>query len=148
MTGERKPFPPRKTKFSELSATISPGGRFLAYQSNESGRVEVYVQEFPEAHSKWQVSPDGGREPFWRGDGRELYYRAADAKLMAVAIEKGATFTAGTPQPLFQTRFAATNARGLYRPAPDGQRFLVLAPLGRESIAPATVILNWTSAIQ
>ena len=147
MTGDRKPFPLRKTKFAELNATVSPDGRFLAYQSNESGRVEIYVQEFPEAKSKWQVSPDGGREPFWRADGRELYYRAPNAKLMAVSVEKAAAFTSGTPQPLFQARFASITARGLYRPTPDGQRFLVLAPLGREAMQPATVILNWTSAI-
>ena len=148
MTGERKPFPVRKTKFTELNGSISPDGRFLAYQSNESGRTEVYVQEFPEARSKWQISPDGGREPFWRGDGRELFYRAPDAKIMAVPIEKGATFASGTPQALFQASFArGVTARALYRPAPDGQRFLVLASLGRESLAPATVVLNWTSAI-
>jgi Tol biopolymer transport system component len=148
MTGDRKPFPLRKTKFAELNGTVSPDGRFLAYQSNESGRVEVYVQEFPEAKSKWQVSPDGGREPFWRGDGQELYYRAPNAKLMAVHVEKAAVFTTRTPQPLFQARFATATARGVYRPASDGQRFLVLAPLGRESMQPATVILNWASAIQ
>ena len=148
MGGDHKPFPLRKTKFAELNASVSPDGRFLAYQSNESGRTEVYVQEFPEAKSKWQVSPDGGRDPFWRADGRELYYRAPNAKLMAVPVEKAAVFTAGTPQPLFQARFAPVTARGLYRPAPDGQRFLVLAPLGRESMQPATVVLNWTSAIQ
>jgi dipeptidyl aminopeptidase/acylaminoacyl peptidase len=147
MTGDRKPFPLRKTKFAELNATVSPDGRFLAYQSNESGRVEIYVQEFPEAKSKWQVSPDGGREPFWRADGRELYYRAPNAKLTAVPVEKAVVFTTGTPQPLFQARFASATARGLYRPSPDGQRFLVLAPLGRDAMQPATVILNWTSAI-
>jgi Tol biopolymer transport system component len=148
MTGDRKPFPLRKTKFGESNASVSPDGRFLAFQSNESGRVEVYVQEFPAAKSKWQVSPDGGREPFWRADGRELYYRAPDAKLMAVPVEKSATFTAGTPHALFQARFALATVRGLYRPAPDGQRFLTLAPLGRGAMQPATVILNWTSAIQ
>jgi eukaryotic-like serine/threonine-protein kinase len=148
MKGDRKPFPLRKTKFSELNATVSPDGRFLAYQSNESGRVEVYVQEFPEAKSKWQVSPDGGREPFWRADGRELFYRAPNARLMAVPVEKAAVFTNGTPQALFQARFAVVTARGLYRPTPDGQRFLILAPLGRDSMQPATVILNWTSGIQ
>jgi dipeptidyl aminopeptidase/acylaminoacyl peptidase len=148
MTGdEKKPFPLRKTKFAEQGGTVSPDGRFLAYHSNESGRTEVYVQEFPEAKSKWQVSPDGGREPFWRADGREIYYRAPDAKLMAVPIEKAATFVAGTPAPLFQARFAPVISRGLYRPTPDGQRFLVLAPLGRDAMQPATVVLNWTSAL-
>jgi Tol biopolymer transport system component len=147
LAGERKPFPLRKTKFEERNASVSPDGRFLAYQSNESGRVEIYVQEFPEAQSKWQVSPDGGRDPFWRADGRELYYRAPNAKLMAVPIEKGAVFSAGTPQPLFQARFAPATTRALYRPTPDGQRFLIVAPLGREAMQPATVVLNWTSAL-
>jgi eukaryotic-like serine/threonine-protein kinase len=147
-TGDHKPFPLRRTKFVELNASLSPDGRFLAYQSNESGRQEVYVQEFPEAKSKWQVSPDGGREPFWRADGRELYYRSPNAKLMVVPVEKGAAFVAGTPQPLFQARFPPVIGRGLYRPTPDGQRFLVVSPLGRESLQPATVILNWTSGIQ
>ena len=147
LTAERKAFPLRKTNFSELNASISPDGRFLAYQSNESGRVEIYVQEFPEARSKWQVSPDGGRDPFWRGDGRELYYRAPNANLMAVAIEKADSFIPGTPKPLFQARFAPVTARGLYRPTPDGQRFLILAPLGRDAMQPVTVVLNWTSAL-
>ena len=147
LQGDRKPFPLRKTKFAELNGTLSPDGRYLAYQSNESGRVEVYVQEFPEARSKWQVSPDGGREPFWRADGKELFYRAPNANLMAVPIEKGTTFAAGTPVVLFRGRFAPVAARGLYRPTPDGQRFLVLSPLGRESIQPATVVMNWTAAL-
>jgi Tol biopolymer transport system component len=148
MAGERKPVPLRKTKFGELNASVSPDGRFLAYQSNESGRVEIYVQEFPEARSKWQVSPNGGRDPFWSADGRELFYRAPDARVMTVPIEKDAAFTAGTPRPLFQARFASVTARGLYRPTADGQRFLVLTPLGGEALQPATVVLNWTSAIQ
>jgi eukaryotic-like serine/threonine-protein kinase len=147
MTGEKKPFPLRKTKFAELNGTVSPDGKLLAYQSNESGRTEVYVQEFPQARSKWQVSPDGGREPFWRADGKELFYRAPNANLMAVPIEKGPTFAAGTPAALFRARFAPVAARGLYRPTPDGQRFLVLAPLGRDAMQPATVVLNWTAAL-
>jgi hypothetical protein len=67
---------------------------------------------------------------------------------MAVPIEKGAAFTVGTPQPLFQARFAPIAARGLYRPTPDGQRFLVLAPLARDAMQPAVVVLNWTAALQ
>jgi hypothetical protein len=137
----------RKSRFAELNGTLSPDGRFLAYQSNESGRVEVYVQEFPEARSKWQVSTDGGREPFWRADGRELYYRAPSAAIMAVPIEKSEVFTAGTPAPLFRGRFAFVNARALYRPSADGQRFLILSPLGRDAIQPATVVMNWRSAL-
>ena len=74
--GDRKPFPIVKTSFNELWATFSPDGKYIAYQSNESGRNEIYVHEFPEARNKWQVSTEGGVEPYWRGDGRELFYRS------------------------------------------------------------------------
>lgn len=146
--GDRKPVALVKTKFAELGGSLSPDGKFLAYRSNESGQHEVYVQEFPEARSKWQVSANGGYDPFWRGDGRELYYRGRDARLMAVPVQAGTAFSAGTPQALFQARFASMNARGLYRPTPDGQRFLVLAPLGRDAIPPTTVVLNWSAALR
>ncbi len=148
VTGDRKPFPLRKTKFSELNGTLSPDGRFLAFQSNESGQQEVYVQEFPEARSKWQISPSGGREPQWRADGRELYYRSPDAHLMAVPIEKGAAFATGTPQPLFVARFSPIVSRSLYRPSPDGQRFLVNVPRAGDVMAPAVVVLNWAGALE
>jgi len=145
MNGDKKPFPVVKTKFNELFATFSPDGKYVAYFSNESGRYEVYVQEFPEARNKWQVSTEGGAEPFWRGDGKELFYRAGP-RLMAVPVPAGATFTAGQPQRLFQARFAVVTVRGHYRPAPDGQRFLVLA--SREAIVPASVVLNWPSVLK
>ena len=146
MEGDRKPVPIVKTPFAELWATFSPDGKYIAYQSNESGRAEIYVREFPEARNKWQVSTQGGVEPFWRRDGRELFYRSG-SRVVAVPVQTGATFTAGTPAPLFQTRFATSTVRGRYRPAPDGQRFLVLGPLARETEQPAAVVLNWTSAL-
>jgi len=146
MKGERKPFPVVRTRFVELFATFSPDGRYVAYQSNESGRSEIYVQEFPQARSKWQVSTEGGSEPYWRADGRELYYRSPDARIMAVPVEGGATFTAGTPNALFRARIASITTRAHYRPTPDGQRFLILAPEGRATIVPTTVVLNWAPA--
>jgi Tol biopolymer transport system component len=146
VSGDRKPIPLVKTKFSEHGGVLSPDGKYLAYRSSESGQTEIYVQEFPEAKSKYQVSTSGGFDPFWRGDGRELYYRTRDRKIVAVPIQPGATFNSGTPQPLFESTFAVINARGLYRPTADGQRFLVVAPLGRDAIPPTTVVLNWTAA--
>jgi Tol biopolymer transport system component len=148
VTGDRKPFPLRKTKFSEDEGVLSPDGGFIAFRSNESGRSEIYVQEFPEARSKWQISPNGGRDPHWRADGRELYYRSPDSRVMAVPIDKGPSFAAGTPQPLFQARFAPIDARSLYRPSPDGQRFLVVAPRMGDVSPPAVVVLNWASALE
>jgi len=144
--GDDKPLPIVRTRFNEMWATFSPDGRYIAYQSNESGRQQIYVHEFPAARNKWQVSTGGGVEPYWRRDGRELFYRSGSL-LMAVPVQTGTTFVAGNPAPLFETRFAVANVRARYRPAPDGERFLVLSPLAREMEQPASVVLNWTSAL-
>jgi Tol biopolymer transport system component len=141
--GDRKPVPIAVGPFVEVNATFSPDGRFVAYQSNESGSAEIYVQTFPVASGKWQISNSGGVDPSWRADGRELYYRSADQKLMAVEIVAGESFKAGIPQPLFPARVRTGTARNKYVPSPDGQRFLLSAPLGREALIPTTVVLNW-----
>jgi Tol biopolymer transport system component len=146
LDGERTPIPVVKTNFQEMWATFAPDGRYVAYQSNESGRTEVYVQEFPEARNKWLVSTSGGTQPHWRADGKELFYRAGPA-LMAVPTVTGSTFSLGSPVKLFDTRFAAVTVRGHYRVWPDGQRFLVLAPLARDLERPAAVVLNWRSTL-
>ena len=98
---------------------FSPDGRFVAYVSNESGRDEIYVQTFPDAGGRWQVSNGGGSDPSWRGDGKELYYRSPDQKLMAVEIRGGSDFQAGVPQGLFvppsAARQSAQQVRGFGR---------------------------------
>jgi Tol biopolymer transport system component len=147
VAGDRKPIALAKSRFDEMFATISPNGKYLAYWSNESGRSEVYVQEFPEARSKWQVSTDGGVEPFWRRDGRELFYRNG-TRIMAVPVETGATFTAGTPSELFKGRFATLVSRARYRPSADGQRFLAVVTMGQDAVQPASVVVNWTAALR
>ena len=119
----------------------------MAYTSNESGRRGVYVTRFPEPSGKWQVSTNGGSFPVWRRDGRELFYRAPDGKLMAVPVGPGADFAPGTPVALFDLR-AAIGALGIgtfYDVAPDG-RFLINMPVERVS-PPATVVLNWRAGI-
>ena len=141
--GDAKPYPFLKTRFNDLMPTLSPDGRYLAYQTNESGRSEVYVQSFPGPGGKWQISTAGGAEPRWRGDGKEMYYRAPDQKLMAVGIEMEPKFTASVPRALFQGRFETALARNRYLPSPDGSKFFVVGTLGRESITPTTVALNW-----
>ncbi|HEY6051349.1 MAG TPA: protein kinase [Thermoanaerobaculia bacterium] len=141
--GDGKPFPFVKTTFVEVLPVFSPDGRYIAYQSNASGRAEVYVQSFPEPGGKWQISTAGGYEPRWRADGKELYYRGDDQKLMAVGIETNPKFTAGMPKALFQSRFETAITRNRYMPSPDGSRFLAVGTLGRESITPTTVALNW-----
>ena len=126
---------------------FSPDGRFVAYQSNESGTQEIYVQSFPVASGKWQISSTGGSDPSWRRDGKELFYRSADQKLMAVEIQDMETFKAGIPKPLFPARLRSGVARNKYVASADGQRFLLVAPLGRESLIPTTVVLNWSSEL-
>ena len=135
-----------KTKFDDLFGSFSPDVKYLAYSSNDSGRSEVYVQEFPDARNKWQVSTNGGGQPFWRADGKELFYRQG-TRIMAVPVQTVPTFNVGNPVELFQATFASVLGRGHYRPTPDGQRFLVLAALGRDAVRPASVVLNWTAAL-
>ena len=147
MTGaDRKPYAVIKTKFDDLFGSFSPDVKYLAYSSNDSGRSEVYVQEFPDARNKWQVSTNGGGQPFWRADGKELFYRQG-TRIMAVPVQTVPTFSVGNPVQLFQATFASILGRGHYRPTPDGQRFLVLAALGRDAVRPASVVLNWTAAL-
>ena len=133
--------------FTEIDPYFSPDGRFLAYMSTESGRAEIYVQSFPGPGGKWQVSSAGGSDPSWRADGKELFYRAPDQKLMAADIRTGDDFQAGIPKPLFPGRVAPGTARNKYLATPDGQRFLFVAPLGREAMIPTTVVLNWNAEL-
>jgi Tol biopolymer transport system component/predicted Ser/Thr protein kinase len=145
--GDRKPIPIVVGAFAELMPKFSPDGRFVAYQSNESGRGEIYVQSFPVASGKWQVSSSGGSDPAWSADGKKIFYRAADQKLMAVDVEAGETFKAGIPQPLFPARVQPGIARNKYVVSGSGERFLFVAPLGREALTPTNVVLNWQSEL-
>ena len=106
--GDRKPVPILVAPFIEIQPAFSPDGRLVAYTSNESGRTEIYVQTFPDGAGRWQVSNSGGTDPSWRGDGKELFYRTPDQKLMAVEIRAaGGDFQAGIPQSLFPVRIRA-----------------------------------------
>jgi Tol biopolymer transport system component len=98
LTGDRKPVKFLATPADEMHGNFSPDGHFVAYTSNESGRFEVYVQTFPLSDKKLQVSTDGGYEPRWRADGREIYYLSEDRKLMTVSVRLGPSF--GVPQAL------------------------------------------------
>jgi Tol biopolymer transport system component/predicted Ser/Thr protein kinase len=141
--GDRKPISIAAGPFQELNPYFSPDGRLVVYQSNESGRAEIYVQSFPVASGKFQVSSTGGSDPSWRADGKEIYYRSADQKLMAVEIQAGDTFKAGIPRPLFAARVQPGIARNKYVATAQADRFLMVATLGRESLNPTTIVLNW-----
>ena len=142
-----KPFPFVQGAFTEVIPTFSPDGRYVTYMSNESGRFEIYVQQFPGPGGKWQVSAAGGIEPHWSADGKTIYFRSLDAKMMAASVEAGATFTAGVPQALFDARLQPGNRRNSYLVTRDGQKFLLLSPVGREKIAPITVVLHWPETL-
>jgi Tol biopolymer transport system component len=146
-TGDRKPVPFLQSKFDEMQARVSPDGRWMAYASNESGRVEVFVTRFPEAKGKWPVSTNGGSFPVWRHDSGELFYRSPDGTLMAVPIAATDDFTAGTPVTLFRPR-AALAALGMgtfYDVSPEG-RFLINVFVERTA-SPATVVLDWRGGL-
>ena len=142
---ERKSRPILEEPSNQLQARLSPDGRWLAYASNESGVWEVYVQPFPEGQGKWLVSTSGGSQPIWRGDGKELFYVAADDRLVAVPIRGTDTFEVGVSQPLFATRIPAVLApfRTNYAVSADGQRFLVNNVTPEAAPAPITIAVNW-----
>lgn len=145
MSGDRKAARWSSSTSDELHGDLEPDGRFVAYTSNFSGKFEVYVEALPLPGRKWTISTDGGYEPRWRADGRELYYLSEDRKLMSVAVLPGPSF--GKPQILFQTRVPAgvSAFRTHYVPSRDGQRFLVNTQ-SDELIPPSiTVTLNWTA---
>ena len=133
------------TEFNELHSVASPDGRFVAYTSDESGTEEIYVQTFPTAGGKWQVSNAGGDQAHWRGDGRELFYVSRDSKMMSVAITPGASFAAHTPVPLFPVSMpvvGATTFRNNYIVTPDGKRFLVVTTTDDQLKSPITIVVE------
>ena len=107
LEGDRKPSVFLQTPFQETSPQISPDGRWVAYTSDESGRLEVYVRPFPGPGGKWQVSTDGGSEVAWSPKGNELFYRtgARKEKMMVVDYQTQPTFSAGKPRLLFEGNY-------------------------------------------
>jgi len=143
-----KPIPFRTTSFNEGQAQFSPDGKLIAYSSNESGRIEVYVQPYPGPGRTWQISTSGGSDAHWRADGKELFYRGTDQQLMAVEISSGGeVFQAGIPKPLFLPHLGTGAASTRYAVDRTGQKFLITSALGRDSMNPTTVVLNWTAAL-
>jgi eukaryotic-like serine/threonine-protein kinase len=133
------------TPFNETAPRFSPDGRWLVYISNESGRNEAYVQPYPGPGGKWQISTEGGTEPLWNPNGRELFYRSGD-KMMAVDITTQPGFAAGKPKMLFEGQYVPTPLTApYYDVSSDGQRFLMLKPVEQAQSAPTqiNVVLNW-----
>ena len=142
---DRKVQPFLRTPFNEADPRFSPDGRWIAYMSDESGRSEIYVQPYPGPGGKWQISTDGGTEPVWNRNGRELFYRNGN-KMMAVEITTQPNFALGNPRVLFEGPYVlATVPISNYDVSPDGRRFLMVKPTEQAQAAPTqiNVVLNW-----
>ncbi len=142
---DRKVQPFLQTPVNESAPRFSPDGRWMAYVSDESGRYEVYVQPYPGPGGKWQISAEGGTEPVWNPNGRELFFRSGD-KMMAVDIATQPGFAAGKTRMLFEGQYQPTPVTfPNYDVSPDGQRFLMLKPVEQTQAAPTqiNVVLNW-----
>jgi hypothetical protein len=144
--GDRKPFPVIQTEFSEAQGVLSPDGRWIAYTSDETGQPNVHIQPFLRPGAKHRISPNGGRNPHWRADSRELFYLDAAGAMTAVPIDLTANPPAGLPTTLFSAG-AVSIINNMYAVTKDGQRFLVNRP---ESAAatPLTVIVNWVATLR
>ena len=154
LEGDRKPVVLLRTEFGEGNASFSPDGRWVAYVSNESGRNEIYVRPFvasgPSGPSlgegKWQVSKDGGTNPKWRADGKEIIFNLALAIMSVDVNSSGAGFQMGTPKQLFQA--PGNNAWDI---TGDGKRFMMIVPPNQgaqASATPITVVLNWQADLK
>ena len=142
---EKKPHPYAASDFVETTPRLSPDGKWLTYQSNESGVFEVYLAPFPPTGGKWQVSTKGGVTPRWRGDGRELFY-IDDAKIVSVPVTLGASPQIGAVTQLFELPKGSVPSFDVTR---DGQRFLCIEPVGDEPPpAPLIVVQNFNNALR
>ena len=152
--GDRTPIPLLTSEFNQRMGQVSPNSRWLAYVSDESGRDEVYVQPFAPSNStkvgKLQISTAGGSQPRWRADGKELFYAAADRKMMVAEVNvTRETFDRSAPHVLFEMLFGLPNLARYYSPSADGKKLLMAAePEGNAEASPLTVVVNWQAAVK
>jgi len=150
ITGDKKPFPFLQTPFDERDGQFSPDGKWIAYQSIESGRFEIYVQPFPGPGGKFQISSNGGAQVRWNRNGKEIFYVSLDSKMMAAPVKlsaDGKSLENGAPVALFPVRIGGGPVPGTshqqYAVSSDGQRFLVNVPADEGTASPITIIYNW-----
>jgi eukaryotic-like serine/threonine-protein kinase len=151
---DSKPVPYLQGPYNEQQGQFSPNGRWIAYASDETGSFEVYVQSFPAGAGKFRVSTDGGSQPRWRRDGKELFYISAATRLMAVDVKTAPSFAFGVPQALFDPQIPAGALADRffhYDVTADGERFLASSVAMDKAVSaptPITVIVNWTAALK
>lgn len=133
---DRRTQPLVQTPFSERNAEVSPDGRWLAYEANDSGQFQVYVRPFPAVNSgRWQISTDGGTKPVWVRSGQELFYLGPGGALMGIRVETGSVWMASTPTTVLEKQFFQGALGRTYDVSPDGKRFLMIKPDPSESPA-------------
>jgi Tol biopolymer transport system component len=137
------------SEFDEYDGRFSPDDRLLAYVSDESGRPEVYVQPFPLTGNKWTISANGGIEPRWRSDGKELFFLALDGGVMSVTVDASDGFRASPARKLFQTRVSGVPNpfQSFLDVTADGQRFLLKTSAPGAASPFFTVVLNWPETL-
>jgi Tol biopolymer transport system component len=141
LRGKRTPFPLTQTPYSESQSQFSPDGRWVAYNSDESGQREVYVVPFPGPGAKVKVSADGGVFPRWNRNGHELFFVGPQRTLSVASVRVvDGRFNVVETHPLFDLRLSGP---AVYDVAPDGQRFLVHTRDREPAIAPITLVVNW-----
>jgi serine/threonine protein kinase/Tol biopolymer transport system component len=142
------------SRFDERGAALSPDGRWIAYQSGETGRDEVFVTDFPAAARKWQVSRSGGQVPTWRGDGRELYFADPRGALAVAVAERGGSLDLGVPERLpfsreafrFESSIGGALVGAAVR-SPDGKRFLVARYASQAVTEPIRLVRSWQGLV-
>lgn len=144
--GGEKPFPVVRSPYEDLNPQFSPDGKWIAYQSNESSRHEVYLRPFGDSGALVPVSTNGATQPRWRRDGKELFYLGLDRRLMAVPVafsSDGHSVDGGTPAALFQTKIGGPGlSQRQYEVSSDGQRFLIDVRM-EDAPAPIILIQHW-----
>jgi eukaryotic-like serine/threonine-protein kinase len=143
------PVPIAASRFDEYCSSVSPDGHWIAYQSDESSRPEVYVRDLGASGARWQVSTGGGEEPRWSRDGKELFYRD-DTRLMVVPVETRGRFEAGAPRVVAEGIFNLRSDTGIsYDVDPSGRRFLMIRPaVHRDRPVAVRVVLNWLEELR
>jgi eukaryotic-like serine/threonine-protein kinase len=140
-------LPLLQTAFAEANGEVSPDGRWLAYQSTDSGRWEIYVRPFPEVRAgRTQVSTGGGRTPLWDRAGRKLYFRSATGAVMSVDIVPGAAWHNEPPMEAVPARYfdSIGNNGRTFDVSPDGKRFLMIKqPGGASAVQHIVIVTNW-----
>ena len=148
----RKTTPLLTTPFNEGGLQFSPNGKWIVYTSDESGRSEIYVQQFPDSTGKWIVSRRGGTMPVWSADGRQIYYISSEQKMMSVPVSPGTSFDAGMPVALFDAHVRKYSLVLIpvrqYAVTGDGSKFLLNRVVGEAGTRPMTLVQNWSSGLE